>query len=135
MGVASLWQMKGGWLFVVLTVAIWATYFVQLYVAFFAFGFTSRLCSEPGLAFGLTPCLVAFVLSSIGMAIPSNGGLGPWNIAVMFGLAIYGVSQDDGYAFSVLQWSGQTVMLILLGIFTMVYISMSKPKAQKPSKS
>ena len=135
MGVASLWQMKGGWLFVVLTVAIWATYFVQLYVAFFAFGFTSRLCSEPGLAFGLTPCLVAFVLSSIGMAIPSNGGLGPWNIAVMFGLAIYGVSQDDGYAFSVLQWSGQTVMLILLGIFTMVYISMSKPKVQKPSNS
>ena len=128
MGVASLWQMKGGWLFIILTVAIWGTYFTQLYVAFFAFGFTSRLCSEPGLAFGLTPCLVAFVLSSIGMAIPSNGGLGPWNIAVMFGLAIYGVSQNDGYAFSVLQWSGQTVMLIILGIFTMGYIALSKPR-------
>ena len=125
MGVASLWQMRGGWLFILLTVAIWGTYFVQLYVAFFAFGFTSHLCAEPGLAFGLTPCLVAFVLSSIGMAIPSNGGLGPWNIAVMFGLAIYGVSQDDGYAFSVLQWSGQTVMLIILGIFTMAYIAVT----------
>ena len=133
MGVASLWQMKGGWLFVILTVAIWGTYFFRLYVAFFAFGFTSRLCGEEGLAFGLTPCLVAFVLSSIGMAVPSNGGLGPWNIAVMFGLAIYGVSQDDGYAFSVLQWSGQTVMLIILGIFTMIYIAATgKSRTPKP---
>lgn len=126
MGVASIWHMKGLWKFVVLTIAIWGAYFVQLYVAFFAFGFTSHLCSEPGLAFGLTPCLVAFVLSSIGMAIPSNGGLGPWNLAVMFGLAIYGISEGDGTAFSVLQWSGQTVMLIILGIYTMVYIATRK---------
>lgn len=133
-GAASLWKMKGRWLFALLTLTIWGTYFVQLYVAFFAFGFTSRLCSQPDLAFGLVPCLVAFVLSSIGMAIPSNGGLGPWNIAIMFGLAVYGVSQDDGYAFSVLQWSGQTVMLILLGIFTMAYIAMTGKSQKGPDR-
>lgn len=60
------------------------------------------------------------------MAVPSNGGLGPWNIAVMFGLAIYGISAPDGTAFSMLQWSGQTVMLIILGIITMLYISLGK---------
>lgn len=76
-----------------------------------------------GLGGGLIPCLVAFVLSSISMAIPSNGGLGPWNIAIMFGLAVYGVSDADGTAFSMVQWSGQTVMLIILGIYTMAYIS------------
>ena len=65
------------------------------------------------------------------MAIPSNGGLGPWNIAVMFGLAIYGVSTADGTAFSMLQWSGQTVMLIILGIFTMAYISLDKKKNEE----
>jgi hypothetical protein len=71
---------------------------------------------------------VAFVLSSIGMAIPSNGGLGPWNIAVMFGLAIYGITETEGTSFSLLVWSAQTVMLILLGIFTMIYITSNKPK-------
>lgn len=127
---AQLWQgfavvaaMPGRWKFLGLTLCIWSCYFLQLYVAFFAFPFTRDLCAEPGLAFGLAPCLVAFVLSSIGMAIPSNGGLGPWNIAVMFGLAIYGISDAQGTAFSMLVWSAQTVMLILLGIFTMVYIS------------
>ena len=128
LGVASLWQMKGRLLFVVFTVAIWGCYYVQLYVAFFAFDFTRALCSQPELAYGLVPCLVAFVLSSIGMAIPSNGGLGPWNIAVMFGLSVFGIPDSQGYPFSVAQWGGQTVMLILLGIFTMAYISLSKQK-------
>lgn len=122
-GFASVVRMKGKWLFVLLTVALWGCYFMQLYAAFFAFDFTRSLTTESSLAWGFTPCLVAFVLSSIGMAIPSNGGLGPWNIAVMFGLALYGVSDTQGASFSILVWSAQTVMLILLGIFTMIYIS------------
>lgn len=127
-GFSVIAGMKGKWHFLFLTFAIWFCYYIQLYVAFYAFPFTRELCSEPGLAFGLTPCLVAFVLSSIGMAIPSNGGLGPWNIAVMFGLAVYGISDAEGTAFSMLQWSGQTVMLIILGIFTMGYISLTSKK-------
>lgn len=127
-GFAVVGKMPGRGLFLMLTIGIWTCYFVQLYVAFYAFPFTRELCSEPSLAFGLTPCLVAFVLSSIGMAVPSNGGLGPWNIAVMFGLAVYGISDAQGTSFSMLQWSGQTVMLILLGIFTMAYISVSRKK-------
>ncbi len=125
-GFQTLAKMKGKWGFILLSVGIWACYYFQLYVAFFAFDFTRDLCREAGLSFGLTPCLVTFVLSSIGMAVPSNGGLGPWNLAVMFGLAIYGISNADGTAFSMLQWSGQTVMLIFLGIITMIYIAVDK---------
>ena len=121
-GFAVIATMPGKWKFLLLSFAIWGCYFVQLYVAFYAFDFTRALCHEQGLAFGLVPCLVAFVLSSIGMAVPSNGGLGPWNIAVMFGLAVYGIPEVEGAAFSILQWSGQTVMLIILGIFTAIWI-------------
>lgn len=128
-GFASVATMHGKWKFAGYTFAIWGCYYFQLYVAFFAFDFTRELCMQSGLAYGLVPCLVAFVLSSIGMAIPSNGGLGPWNIAVMFGLAIYGISDAEGTAFSMLQWSGQTVMLIILGIYTMGYIALSRRKA------
>lgn len=124
-GFAVVVTMPGKWRFLMLTVAIWGCYLVQLYVAFYAFDFTRRLCMEPGLGFGFIPCLVAFVLSSIGMAIPSNGGLGPWNIAIMFGLAIYGVPDVEGAAFSILQWSGQTVMLIILGIFTAIWAAVT----------
>lgn len=131
----SMWEgfivivkMKGRWQFLIYTLCIWGCYYFQLYVAFYAFDFTRALCHEQGLAAGFVPCLVAFVLSSISMAIPSNGGLGPWNIAIMFGLAIYGVTDAQGTAFSMLQWSGQTVMLIILGIYTMAYISLARKK-------
>lgn len=133
-GFASVATMKGKWAFFAYTVAIWGCYYFQLYVAFFAFPFTRELCTQPHLAFGLVPCLVAFVLSSIGMAIPSNGGLGPWNIAIMFGLAVYGINDAEGTAFSMLQWSGQTVMLIILGIYTMVYIALDKRGKQPRNK-
>lgn len=125
-GFSVVAAMKGRWTFLWLTLCIWGCYYTQLYVAFYAFDFTRALCHGEGMAWGLTPCLVAFVLSSISMAIPSNGGLGPWNLAIMFGLAIYGVSDAEGTAFSMLQWSGQTVMLIILGIYTMIYISVSR---------
>lgn len=125
-GFSVVARMKGRWQFLLLTLCIWGCYYFQLYVAFYAFDFTRALCHGEGMAFGLAPCLVAFVLSSISMAIPSNGGLGPWNLAIMFGLAIYGVSDAQGTAFSMLQWSGQTVMLIILGIYTMAYIATSR---------
>ena len=125
-GISVIVKMKGKIKFLIFTLCIWGCYFIQLYVAFYAFDFTRALCHEPGLAAGFTPCLVAFVLSSISMAIPSNGGLGPWNIAIMFALSVYGVNDAEGTAFSMVQWSGQTVMLIILGIFTMVYISVKK---------
>lgn len=133
-GFAVVAKMQGRWKFLILTLCIWGCYYMQLYVAFYAFDFTRTLCHEPGMAFGFTPCLVAFVLSSIGMAIPSNGGLGPWNLAVMFGLALYGVSDAEGTAFSMLQWSGQTVMLIILGIFTMIYIALHRHKGESLAK-
>lgn len=129
-GIIVIVRMKGKWKFLIFTLCIWGCYYIQLYVAFYAFDFTRALCHTPGLAAGFTPCLVAFVLSSISMAIPSNGGLGPWNIAIMFALSIYGVNDAEGTAFSMVQWSGQTVMLIILGIYTMGYISLSRKNRQ-----
>lgn len=134
-GFAVITRMEGKWQFIGYTFCIWGCYYIQLYVAFFAFGFTRDLCADPQLGYGLVPCLVAFTLSSIGMAVPSNGGLGPWNIAVMFGLAVYGISDAQGTAFSMLQWSGQTVMLIILGIFTMGYIALGKRKKPVASET
>ena len=65
-GLASIARMDGKWWFLLYTVLIWGCYYMQLYVASKAFSFTAEL--------GWLPILVLFVLSSIGMAVPSNGG-------------------------------------------------------------
>lgn len=138
LSVSRMWQgfkviftMKGRWAYLFLTIAIWVCYFLKIYLVFFAFPFTRDLLTHPGYAFGLLPGLVAFVFGSFSMAIPSNGGLGPWNIAVMYALMLYGVSHTDAAAFSIVAWGTQTFMTILLGIYSMFYIAITKRKERK----
>lgn len=115
---------KGRWL--LLTVGIWGCYFTQLYVAFYAFPFTAEILSHNGVLAGL----VTFVLSSISMGVPSNGGIGPWQWAVIFALGIYGLAEAPAAAFANLVLGTQTLLLILLGIFTFVCIALEKKKSK-----
>lgn len=69
--------------------------------------------------------LVVFVFGSFSMAVPSNGGLGPWNLAVMFALSLYAIDDTRGAAFSMVMWGCQAAMLITLGVFSAVYIALS----------
>lgn len=142
LSISRMWQgfkviftMEGRWTYVILTIAIWVCYFLKIYLVFFAFPFTRELLTHPGYAYGLLPGLVAFVFGSFSMAIPSNGGLGPWNIAVMYALMLYGVGHTDAAAFSIVAWSTQTFMTILLGIYSMIYIAVTKKKVRNMPKN
>ncbi|MDE6297248.1 MAG: flippase-like domain-containing protein, partial [Muribaculaceae bacterium] len=142
LSISRMWQgfkviftMKGRWTYLFLTIAIWVCYFLKIYLVFFAFPFTRELLTHPGYAFGLLPGLVAFVFGSFSMAIPSNGGLGPWNIAVMYALMLYGIGHTDAAAFSIVAWSTQTFMTILLGIYSMFYIAATKRKESIKTKN
>ena len=125
-GFAVLFHMKGIWLYLLLTVGIWTCYFMETYLCFYAFPFTRALVDEPGSCWGLVPGLVVFVFGSCSMIVPSNGGLGPWNIAVMFALTLFGISSGDGAAYSIVCWSFQAVMLVALGIFSALYIMIER---------
>lgn len=111
---------KGRWL--LLTVLIWGCYFMQFYVAFYAFPFTAHIIGQ----YGAIAALVGFALSSISMGIPSNGGIGPWQIAVIFALGIYGLDTTSAGAFANLVLGSQTLLLILLGIYTFTAIALEK---------
>lgn len=111
---------KGRWL--LLTAGLWGCYFVQLYVAFYAFPFTREVLAQHG----ILAALVAFVLSSISMGVPSNGGIGPWQWAIIFALGIYGLGQAQAAAFANLVLGTQTMLLILLGLFTFGCVALDK---------
>lgn len=127
-GFKVLFTMKELPLYLLLTVGIWTCYFLETYICFFAFPFTRELISQPGMAWGLLPGLVAFVFGSFSMAVPSNGGLGPWNLAVTFALSLYGIKETDGVAFTMVMWSCQAAMLVILGLFSAGYIFYSRHK-------
>ena len=82
-------------------------------------------------AYGLIPGLVVFVFGSFSIAVPSNGGLGPWNLAVMFALSLYGIPETEGTAYSIAVWGSQAATYVALGIFSAAYIIWSKRQAAK----
>lgn len=113
--------------FLLLTVALYGCYFMQLYLAFFAFPQTALVVERHG----IIAVLVCFVLSSLAMAVPSNGGLGPWQWSVVFGLSLYSagqplLTQDYAAAFANLVMGMQTLLLIVLGIFTFICIALQR---------
>ncbi|MDD2962012.1 MAG: lysylphosphatidylglycerol synthase transmembrane domain-containing protein [Muribaculaceae bacterium] len=128
-GLYVITKMKGKWWFLFYTFLIWGCYFTQLYVATFAFSYTVDL--------GLKATLVLFVLSSISMGIPTNGGLGAWHIAIIFGLSLYGIGANfspsgpfdtQASTFAMVVWGAQTLLLIALGIYAFAYMAVDKHK-------
>ena len=134
-GFMVLFHMKGTGMYIVLTFGIWICYFLDTYLCFFAFPFTRQLITGHGYYWGLIPGLVVFVFGSCSMGVPSNGGLGPWNIAVMFALSLFGISDSDGAAYSIVCWSFQTAVLIASGIFSAFYIMFSRRRLRTETTS
>lgn len=132
--IAGIWQgfaviaaMKGKVKWLIYTVLLWSCYFFQLYLAFFAFPATAQVVAD----YGITAVLVCFVLSSISMAVPSNGGIGPYQWALMFGLSMYAsgipaLTREYAGSFANLVMGCNTLLLILLGIITFIAVSIDK---------
>lgn len=130
-GFVVLFHLDQTWLYIIYTIGIWLCYFLETYLMLYAFPFTRELITTPGTCWGLVPGLVVFVFGSCSMIVPSNGGLGPWNIAVMFALTLYGISDAQGTAFSLVYWSFQSLTLVAAGIFSAIYIAVTKKKMHK----
>lgn len=133
-GFRILFTMKHQVRFWVYTLLIWVAYFLMTYISFFAFPFTRELI-RADMCWGLLPGLVVFMFGSFSMAIPSSGGLGPWNIAVIFALSLYGVGNADAATFAMTVWTFQTVTQIALGIACAGYVSYDRRHHLTPATS
>lgn len=126
-GFAVVLHMPGRGRWILLVFAVWACYFLQLYVTFYAFPFTREVLAR----YGITAALVTFVLSSISMGVPSNGGIGPWQWAVIIALGFYGVAREPAAAFANLVLGSNTLLIILLGLITFAGIALDRKHIKK----
>ena len=108
-GIKSLWKIERKRTFFIQTLSIWVCYFLYFYITFFAFDFTKDL--------GIRIALIAFAMSSIGVAAPVQGGIGVWHIMVMSTLVAFGVDSNDAGAFAFLVFAIQTLWVVLVGLF------------------
>ena len=114
----AIWRMKQKIRLIFYSFGIWGSYFLYFYITFFAFGFTENL--------GVTAGLIAFALSSLSMGIPTNGGLGPWQVAVIAALSLYQVDQVSAVAFATGVFFLQSFWVIICGLFGIGALALKK---------
>jgi uncharacterized membrane protein YbhN (UPF0104 family) len=114
-GIKSLWKIEYKMRFLIQTLLIWTGYFLYFYITFFAFDFTKDL--------GVRIALIAFAMSSIGVAVPVQGGIGVWHFMVISTLVAFGTDVSDAGAFAMVVFAIQTVWVILTGLFGIVALS------------
>lgn len=126
-GFAVIAHMRGKGLWLFYTIILWCCYFVGLFCAFMSF----PLVAEVLVNHGMTALLVCFVLTSLSMIVPSNGGIGPWQWAMIFGLSLYcdgipRLTKEYMASFANLALGVQAVTSIILGLFTFGWIALNK---------
>ena len=119
----SIWKMDDKIWILLYTLIAWTLYFFYLYVAFFAFDFTKDL--------GVMAALIAFTLGSLSMAIPTQGGLGPWQVAVIAALTLYDVDRLQATAFATGVFSVQSLWVISWGIIGIVALAINSKRKKK----
>lgn len=117
-GITSLKDVKNLPLFIFFTIGIWASYFIQYYLTFFCFDFTKDL--------GIMCALSSFIIGSIAVLVPTPNGAGPWHFATKTMLVLYGVSDSNALYFVLIVHAVHTLLMILLGIYSLVALSLTK---------
>ena len=65
-------------------------------------------------------------MSSLGVAAPTQGGIGAWHFMVITSLLVYGVTYEQGSAFAGAIFTIQSIWLILIGLISIFAIQYVK---------
>ena len=112
-GLSSVKDIEKKFQFILLSIAIWASYFYSLYVCFFAFTGTSNL--------GQAECLVLLLFGTFGVVF-SPGGLGAYPAIITALLTYYGVEQIAAFSFPWMAWTSQFILVVTLGVLSLILL-------------
>ena len=121
-GIKGLRDVPGLWQYLGWSILLWTCYYLNSYTCCFFFGFTEHLDAWAGLAI--------FVMGSLSLVLPVQGGLGPWHYAVGTALLCYGIGEQltdpQVQAFIWVAWSLEQGFVLLLGLYAMIVMSLRK---------
>ena len=117
-GMLSLRHVSNPPLYVLFSLAIWASYFLHYYLTFFCFDFTEDL--------GIGCALATFIVGSIAVIVPTPNGAGPWHFAVKTMLILYGVAETEALYFVLIVHTLQTLLVVFLGVYASLALAMRK---------
>ena len=112
-GMRSIFEMKQKWAFIFHTLFIWVMYILMFYVMIFA---------VPGMEkTDLSIIMGAFVVGSF-VVSATNGGIGVYPVSIGAFMLLFDISKEHGEAFGWLTWGTQTLLVILLGGLSFIFL-------------
>lgn len=112
-GALSIFKMEKKWAFIGHTIFIWSMYLLMFYTTTFAF---ESLKGIP-----IATVLIGFISASFSIAA-TNGGTGAYPAAVYAAFSIFNIAENPSFAFGWVLWGSQTLMTIILGGLSLVYL-------------
>jgi glycosyltransferase 2 family protein len=127
-GIKSILLLKKKLQFVLLTFAIWLTWLFMTQTMMLSLPETAGL--------DLADSLFLMVAASLGMIIPTQGGIGAYHYTTMLGFVALGYANADnpsiselGLTFAAISWTGKTVLELIMGavgFFVVTFFKMKK---------
>lgn len=112
-GMLSILKMKSSWAFIFHTFFIWIMYIGMFYIIKYAIPGTEQLA--------FSSILVAFIVGSFAISV-TNGGIGVFPVAIGAVLIFFGISKQDGEAFGWVVWGTQTLLNIVFGGLSLIFL-------------
>ena len=112
-GMKSILKMKKKKAFAFHTIFIWVMYVLMFYVIKFTVPETSSL--------SIAGIMAAFIVGTFAIST-TNGGIGVYPIAMGAVLLLFGINQQAGEAFGWIVWGSQTLMVIVLGGLSLLFL-------------
>ncbi len=120
-GFKSITALRKPTLFWVYTLGIWAGYYLMTYLCVFAFDTTSMLNPNEG--------LLILVSGSFGMVAPVQGGIGAYHAVISKLLEVLpgrDISGADALSFATLTHAAQTMLILVVGLISMLWLFLKK---------
>ena len=112
-GIGSIRRMEKKGQFILLSLAIWATYFYSMYAAFYAFEGMSPI--------GQAQCLTLLLFGTFGV-IFTPGGIGVYQALITQLLLYYKIDDITATSFPWLTWGSQFIMIVSLGVSSLIVL-------------
>ncbi|RXJ52736.1 lysylphosphatidylglycerol synthase transmembrane domain-containing protein [Gelidibacter gilvus] len=123
-GILSIFKMEHKWLFIFHTLFIWTMYVLMFYIT------TLAVDDLSGVSIGAL--LIAFIAGSFTIAA-TNGGIFVYPLAIGAAFSIFDIPENPSIAFGWIMWVSQTLMIIVLGSLSFLFLPVynAKQKAIK----
>lgn len=118
-GMKSILKMERKKEFLFHTLFIWAMYLLMFYVIKYTIPETTSLT--------IAGFMAAFIVGSFAIST-TNGGIGVYPLAMGAVLLLFGINQQAGEAFGWILWGSQTILVILLGGFSLLFLPIFNQK-------